>query len=293
MRRVCAKIVGGTVLAMVLATLLAACATSTPNIAERINALLPADVILLGEQHDAPDHQRIHRDVITHLAERGALAAVAIEMADQGSSTATLNANASEDQVRTALNWRQQAWNWSAYGPAIMTAVRAGVPVLGANLPRPAMGEAMRNPRFDMLLSGPALKAQQQLIRSGHCDLLPESQIQPMTRVQLARDVAMAQTLASAVVPGKTVLLLAGSGHADRALGVPQHLPQSLKSKSVLLLADRAQPATEKVASFDTVWATLPAPVKDYCAEFKAQRASQSGRSTPTPDPAPSAAQNQ
>ena len=271
MRRACAAILWGTVLTV----LLAGCATPTEITAERIYSLLPADVILLGEQHDVPDHQRIHRDVIARLAERGGLAAVAIEMADQSGSTATLNANASEDQVRTALNWNQQGWNWSAYGPAIMTAVRAGVPVLGANLPRPAMAEAMRSAHFDMLLSGPAFKAQQQLIRNGHCDLLPESQIQPMTRAQVARDVTMAQTLASAVVPGKTVLLLAGSGHADRALGVPQHLPQSVKSKSVLLQAGSAQAATEKVASFDTAWATSPAPVKDYCAEFKAQRATQ------------------
>ena len=256
-----------------LTVLLAACATPTPKIAERINALLPADVILLGEQHDAPDHQRIHRDVIALLATRNLLAAVAIEMADQGGSTAGLTANASEDQIRTALKWNPQTWPWATYAPAIMTAVRAGVPVLGANLSRPTMGEAMRNARFDTLLSGPAFKAQQQLIRSGHCDLLPESQIQPMTRVQVARDVAMANTLASAAVPGKTVLLLAGSGHADRALGVPQHLPQSLEAKSVLLLADSAQSATEKVADFDVVWATLPASTKDYCAEFKAQRA--------------------
>jgi len=271
MRRAFAVILQG----LVFSSLLAACATTRLGVDKNIVALLPADVILLGEQHDVPDHQRIHRDVIARLAERSALAAVAIEMADKGSSTTTLDANASEDEVRTALNWNPQAWNWSAYGPAIMTAVRAGVPVLGANLPRSALGEAMRNARFDMLLTGPALKAQQQLIRSGHCDLLPESQIQPMTRVQVARDVAMAQTVAGAVVSGKTVLLLAGSGHSDRALGVPQYLPQSVKSKSVLLHADSVQPATEKAASFDTVWATSPAPVKDYCAEFKAQRATQ------------------
>ncbi len=256
-----------------LTVLLAACATPTPKIAERINALLPADVILLGEQHDAPDHQRIHRDVIALLATRNLLAAVAIEMADQGGSTAGLAASASEDQIRTALKWNPQTWPWATYAPAIMTAVRAGVPVLGANLSRPTMGEAMRNARFDTLLSGPAFKAQQQLIRSGHCDLLPESQIQPMTRVQVARDVAMANTLASAAVPGKTVLLLAGSGHADRALGVPQHLPHNLMTKSVLLHAGSAPFATEKAAGFDTVWTTAPAPVKDYCADFKAQRA--------------------
>lgn len=271
MRRACAVILHG----LLLPALLAACATTPSDITQKVDALLPADVILLGEQHDASDHQRIHRDVITHVAGRGALAAVVIEMAEQGGSTAGLPITASEEQVRTALKWNPQAWPWPAYAPAVMAAVRAGVPVMGANLPRANMGEAMRNPRFDMLLSGPAFKAQQQLIRSGHCDVLPESQIQPMTRVQVARDVAMAQTLAGAAVPGKTVVLLAGSGHADRALGVPQHLPKGLQSKSVLLLAEHAQPGTKPVADFDSVWATRPAPEKDYCAEFRAQRTQQ------------------
>ena len=53
----------------------------------RVDALLPADAILLGEQHDSPDHQRIHRQVIDALVARGALAAVALEMAPQGGST--------------------------------------------------------------------------------------------------------------------------------------------------------------------------------------------------------------
>ena len=42
---------------------------------------------------------------------------------------------------------------------------------------------------------------------------------------QIARDRAMAQTLQQAARPGKTVVLLAGSGHVDPRLGVPRHLP--------------------------------------------------------------------
>ena len=73
------------------------------------------------------------------------------------------------------------------------------------------------------------MKAQQQAVRVGHCGLLPETQIAPMTRVQIARDRAMAQTLAQAAVAGKTAVLLAGAAHVDPALGVPQHLPASLR----------------------------------------------------------------
>ena len=38
---------------------------------ERLQQWLPADVLLLGEQHDAPDHQRLQRETVAWLASRG------------------------------------------------------------------------------------------------------------------------------------------------------------------------------------------------------------------------------
>ena len=292
---------------------LTAAAVAAPDTAARVQALLPLDALLLGEQHDAPDHQRIHREVIETLAARGALAAVVIEMAMQGNSTASLvkngganigganhggatnggatggvttdgSAAASEAAVRAALQWNEQAWPWATYAPAIMAAVRAGVPVMGSNMPRAQMGAAMQQPDLDQRLNGPALKAQQQLIRIGHCNLLPESQISPMTRIQIARDVAMANVVVEAVEkaaqpgpsgqPGqvsaaKTVVLLAGSGHVDRRLGVPLHLPPGVKSRSVLLVAGNGSDAGDRAANFDVVWSAQAVAPQDYCAGLK------------------------
>ena len=265
-------------------------AKSVSDVAQRVHALLPLDALLLGEQHDAPDHQRIHREVIEALAARGALAGVVLEMAMQGNSTASLvslgsshGADASEDAIRAALKWDDRAWPWASYAPAILAAVRAGVPVMGANLARAQMGTAMQQTDLDQRLGGPALKAQQQLIRLGHCNLLPESQISPMTRIQIARDVAMANAIVQAHADAalanpsesgkstKTVVLLAGSGHANRTLGVPQHLPPGLKVKSVLLVAGSESDAGGRASDFDAVWAAAPVPAKDYCAGLKAK----------------------
>ena len=256
-------------LALSLALGLAACSVvSRPDAATRLTAWLPADVLLLGEQHDASAHQAIEQQVVATLAARGQLAALALEMADSGQSTAGLAANASEEQTRSRLRWDQAAWPWAAYGPAVMAAVRAGVPVLGANLPRGDMRASMADTQLDQRLPGPSLKAQQQLIRQGHCNLLPESQITPMTRIQIARDRRMADTLAKAVQPGKVVVLISGSVHADRQLGVPQHLPAGLQVKSVRLLAGGQGLPGE---SFDSVWATEAAPDKDHCAGLREQ----------------------
>jgi uncharacterized iron-regulated protein len=247
-------------------------AAAASAVADRLEALLPTDVLLLGEQHDAAEHQRIEQQVIAILAARGLLAAVAIEMADAGVSTAKLQPGASEAQTRNALAWNDKGWPWQAYGPAVMTAVRAGVPVLGANLPRALMPASMADRLLDGQLPGPALKAQQQLIRTGHCNLLPEGQISPMTRIQIAKDISLAETLQQAVLPGKVVVLLAGSGHVDRQLGVPQHLPATLNAKAVRLRAGEAGDS-DKAQAFDAVWPTPAVPETDYCAGLKAQLA--------------------
>ena len=259
----------------------AGCATPAPLGAAaqaRLATLLPADVLLLGEQHDAPAHQQLQRQTVQWLAARGALAALALEMAEQGRSTAGLPRDASEADVQHALAWRDAGWPWQTYRLVVMAAVRAGVPVLGANLPAARQREAMRDAALDARLPPAALQEQQQRMRDGHCGLLPESQIGPMTRVQIARDIAMADTVRAARQPGRTVLLVAGNGHVHRALGVPLHLPPDLTTKVLSAQSGQAQAAIDSevtdtlpahTSGADLLWPTPPAPPRDYCAELR------------------------
>ena len=259
----------------------AGCATPAPLGADgqaRLATLLPTDVLLLGEQHDAPAHQQLQRQTVQWLAARGALAALALEMAEQGRSTAGLPRDASEADVQHALAWRDAGWPWQTYRPVVMAAVRAGVPVLGANLPAARQREAMRDAALDARLPPAALAEQQQRVRDGHCGLLPESQIGPMTRVQIARDIAMADTVRAARQPGRTVLLVAGNGHVHRALGVPLHLPPDLTTKVLSAQSGQAQAAIDSevtdtlpahTSGADLLWPTPPVPPRDYCAELR------------------------
>jgi uncharacterized iron-regulated protein len=260
------------VFVVMLSVSLAGCAygLGATELQSRLNAWLPADVLLLGEQHDAPDHQALQQKIVAALAVHGDLAAVALEMADSGNSTAALAPDASEEQTRSALNWNNDAWPWAAYGPAVMSAVRAGVPVLGANLPRAEMRSNMADAALDQRLPAAALAAQQQLIRQGHCDLLPESQITPMTRIQIAKDMRMADTVQAAARPGQVVVLITGSVHADKQLGVPQHLQAERRVKAIRLRSGAAVAGGER-ESFDDVWLTSATPDKDYCADLAKQ----------------------
>ena len=97
-----------------------------------------------------------------------------------------------------------------------------------------------------------------------------------MTRIQIARDVAMAQTLTEAAAHGKAVLLVAGNGHVQRGLGVPRHLPAGFESKVLSVQARQAQAAmnteasdTPRRAGADLVWSTPALPPRDHCAAFR------------------------
>ena len=206
---------------------------------------------------------------------RGLLAAVLVEMAEQGRSTAGLARDASESAVRAALAWDEAGWRWDRYGPLVMAAVRAGIPVAGANLPRAGLRASMADATLDTALQAAAWQRQREDVRSGHCDLLPESQLGPMTRVQVARDRTMADAVARALVPGRVVLLVAGGAHVLRQTGVPEHLPASVRARVVLALAGEA--GASRAAQADQVWRTAALPPQDYCTPLRERMAPRKG----------------
>lgn len=166
---------------------------------------------------------------------------------------------------------------WPPYGPVVMAAVREGVPVVGDNLTRAQMRAAMQDSTLDARLPAPQLAEQEERIRTGHCNALPGSQIRPMTRVLIARDLAMADTVTGARQPGRGVLLVAGNGHVARGLGVPVHLATDIEVKVLSAQAAPALAATKTEATEpspdlrdgDLRWPTPPVPPPDHCAAFR------------------------
>ena len=212
---------------------LSACIAATPTEidAQQLERLLPAQALLIGEQHDAPDHQRLQRQVIDWLAARGQLAAVALEMAEQGHDTRRLPRSASEAAVQQALSWNDRAWPWANYGPAIMAAVRAGVPVEGANLPRARMKEAMAR----LAEQAPSSQTVILITGNGH------------THRALGVPRFLPQHLLTRVL----------SARARSAAGKP-HSQE-----------DPAE--TSALAPSDMIWLTSPIPPLDYCGKLQKQ----------------------
>ena len=228
-----------------------------------------SDALLLGEQHDAPEHQRWEADSVRWLAERGRLAALVIEMAEAGTGTDGLPPDANAAQVYAALRWNEAAWPWERYRAVVMAAVAAGVPVRGGNLPRSRMRAAMQDEALDGHLPPAALALQRNAIEEGHCGLLPADRVMPMVRIQLARDASMAQVVQQARQEGRTVLLAAGWGHVRRDLGVPTWLPANFNAKVAIAQAGQARAAIESEANY--IHPTPALAPRDHCAELRAR----------------------
>ncbi|MFG0785332.1 ChaN family lipoprotein [Delftia tsuruhatensis] len=253
-----------------LAAALAGCASSSAparDWTQQLQRWSDAPIVLLGEQHDAVAHQAWQQATVQQLATQERLAALVIEMAPRTGSTASLARDASEDAVQQALQWQDAAWPWPRYRGVVMAAVRAGVPVLGGNLPRADMKQAMRNQNLDTHLPPEGWQRQLDAIREGHCGLLPDTQLAPMARIQLARDASMAEVAKAAIRPGKTVVLVAGRGHVLRGVGIPTWLPESAAAKVAVAQAGETSVAHE--SDVDWLQKTDALPAKDHCAELR------------------------
>ena len=281
-------------LATAAALLLGGCAlqastlTSSADWQQTLAQWTDAQVIALGEQHDQIAHHQWEAQTVQWLAAGQRLGALVIEMAPAGGSTAGLATTSTEEQVQQALQWQSGAagggWPWQDYGPTVMNAVRAGVPVLGGNLPRAQMKQTMGQSRYDSHLPASGWQLQLDAIKDGHCGLLPESQFAPMARIQLARDESMAKVAATAVQqwsrPGQSVLLVAGRSHVRSDIGVPTWLPKDLRQKVAIAQSDKAPKAINMKA--DKLLTLAGNASQDQCAQLREQWKSRPAPQTPT-----------
>lgn len=253
----------------VLALHLPSAALAQSDWRAQVRSLPNTELILLGEQHDAPEHQELARISVEALANQQILSALVLEMAEAGVSTEGMPIQSSEATVRERLKWNDAGWPWSRYGPIVMQAVRAGVPVLGSNLPFSAMAAVMKEDAWDSKVPSAVLAGHRESMIQSHCGLLPESQVPAMARIQIARDERMAQTASKWLRSGKSVVLLAGAEHVKKDRGIPLLLDARSKGKVTVVWMQAATAIKKDPALSDLNWQTPPVPFKDYCADMK------------------------
>ncbi|MES2818578.1 MAG: ChaN family lipoprotein [Pseudomonadota bacterium] len=238
--------------------------------AQLVQQLAAAPWVLVGEQHDNPDHHALQLWLLRSLSTHRPTGSLLLEMLDPTQQARVDAAQIASRAGRPVLDpfadlaW-QPGWDWSLYGPLVRHALARPYPLLAANLTR---DELMGIYRQRPLLSGQAASApavQAALledIRQSHCGLLPDSQLPSMLAVQQQRDRRMAQALLAAPAPA---VLLAGAFHARRDLGVPLHLSDlGAPPGRVLVLAEVGSKVTAQQADF--VWYSAAQPEQDHCA---------------------------
>ncbi|EPA97559.1 ChaN family lipoprotein [Pseudomonas sp. G5(2012)] len=241
---------------------------------ELVERLAVAPRVLVGEQHDNPDHHALQLWLLRQLAAKRPQGSLLMEMlnpdqqAKVDAAQAATRAGQPPADAYQALSW-QANWDWGVYGPLVTYALRQPYPLLSANLDR---AQIMQIYKQRPTLSGEASTTQRVQatllddIRESHCGLLPEAQMPAMLAVQQQRDRRMAERLLAAPTPA---LLLAGAFHVRKDLGVPLHL-QDLgagEGNAVLVLAEVGK--TVSADSADYVWYTAAQPEQDHCAELR------------------------
>ncbi|BAN50604.1 ChaN family lipoprotein [Metapseudomonas resinovorans] len=242
--------------------------------AQLVERLAAEPRVLVGEQHDNPDHHALQLWLLQALEARRSQGSLLLEMLEpvqQAKVDAARNGPLPAD-LPAALAW-QKNWDWALYGPIVRHALAQPYPLLAANLDRSEIKRIyMERPTLQGKLStteavrGPLLEQ----IRESHCGMLPESQMPAMLAVQQQRDRRMAERLLAAPAPA---MLFAGAYHVRRDLGVPLHLADLGKAEGnvVLILSEVGKPVER--GSADYVWYTAALAPIDHCAGMREKMA--------------------
>lgn len=229
--------------------------------------LSAATHLVIGEQHDNPDHHALQLWLLEHMARRREQATVVLEMldADQQVTLDALQQQILPDDpaLIAQLRW-SEGWDWALYGPIVRWSLGNAGALRAANLSAAQIRAVYQQPpAVSEVYTKTAREALHELIAQSHCDRLPPERFPAMLAVQQSRDQRMAQVLAAAPAPA---LILVGSVHARKDLGLALHWPAQMLEPPVTLIMLEAGKPLPAATQADLVWITAALPAQDYCA---------------------------
>ena len=231
-----------------------------------------ADIIIIGEVHDNPEHHRRQAELIEAISPSAiAFEMLSPEQAEIANSTSRRDAGLADE-----IDWASGGWpDWSLYQPVFEAAGSALL--YGMALPKESVQAAVADGaaavfgddagRFGLARSLPpaeqsAREAHQQEV---HCGMLPDSLLAGMVEAQRLRDAAFARTALKALdETGGPVIVITGSGHARLDWGMPAALGRAAPGRRIVSVGQLEAPA-EGDAPFDYRLVADPAPREDPC----------------------------
>ncbi|MEM7178172.1 MAG: ChaN family lipoprotein [Pseudomonadota bacterium] len=251
-------------------------------------ALRDADVVIIGEVHDNPQHHARQADLVAMLEPAG----LAFEMVPKASEEGidVFRAEGGKPgEIGPAIGWDRLGWpDWRYYRPIfeaapdayiaggatttaeLRTAIRSGADA--------GFGEGAIRFGLDLAPDQPVQTAMEAEMITSHCNKLPRSAAAGMVEAQRLRDARFAEAVlrADAAQAGR-VVLITGNGHARTDRGVPAYLRIAAPDKKVLSIgqievSSEANSAADYIAGdaapFDFIWFSAKAERPDPCAAF-------------------------
>lgn len=196
---------------------------------QEVRALQTADIVLIGETHDHPQHHLIQADIIRRLKPKS----VAFEMLNEAQQVHRLGLKdpSTWDKV---LAWSKRGWpDFEMYRPVFEATVEVGAHIIAAH-PNPETlrplklgGELPSLLRTTLKLDQP-LPAKQQAslvkeIQRAHCGHASPVLVKAMVSAQRLKDTWMAQSILDSPKP---IILIVGRGHINMDRGIPWAMKQ-------------------------------------------------------------------
>ena len=257
-----------------------------------------ASNVLIGENHDNPDHHRIQAKIIAALVEQGLHPAIVFEMIPpsyQQKLDSFLQQRSPDDsKLGKILDWEERGWpDWNIYRPIATEAVANGLPMLAGGIEREFVKRlATEGPDILSPESRKAWGLDQPLdtatrddllteLEDAHCGVMPKSALGYMIPVQRARDGALASAMLEGSAKAGSAVMIAGGGHVRKDRGAPVVLSRLDPGASMLTIGLYPVRAEKNAFSdyldgsdqlpFDYVIFTDASEPKDHCADLKAR----------------------
>jgi uncharacterized iron-regulated protein len=255
-------------------------ATQPTSVDSFIAAARNADIVVLGEIHDNPAHHANQAAIVAAL-QPAALVLEMIPQAEEDVVNELRAKGAGRDEIAAALDWGASGWPDFAFYAEILEAA-PDARVFGAGQPAADVRRAMVEGAagvfgpdaatygLDKPLDPADQAAREALQAEAHCGALPATLLPGMVEAQRFRDAGLADAAlwARTMTGDGQVVVIAGSGHADKARGVPAALAIADPEVKVLALGQFEAPPSDP-QDYDA-WLIAPAPQRDDpCASLR------------------------
>jgi uncharacterized iron-regulated protein len=269
----------------VLAFGLAAFPLSVVADEDAIAAFRDAEIIVLGEIHDNPEHHVTQARIVAALQPD----ALVFEMIEAEQALAiTPDVRNDADELEALLDWEESGWpDFAMYFPIFAAAPDAAI--FGAEVPTDEVrrsvedgaaavfGDAAGQFGLDQPLDPEQLALRLQLQQDAHCGAMPDSLLPGMVEAQRLRDAALAEATVAAFEHARLnddapqVVVITGNGHAREDWGAPALLRSYYGEGRDVDIRTLGQ--FEGVAPYDApftrILAADPADRPDPCETFR------------------------